>query len=491
MSTTPAPGPRWPGRPLPRVIQGGMGVAVSSWQLAGEVARSGGLGVVSGTALDLVLVRRLQDGDPGRHIRRALAEFPYRGVAAEILEKYFVLDGREPDEPYARAPKSSLVPSDDGVRLAVAAAFAEVWLAKQGHDGLVGINCLEKIQMATPAMLYGAMLAGVDVVLMGAGIPREIPALLDELAAHHRGELTVDVHGAPDGTHRSRFDAHDVFDGAAPPVRRPAFVAIVSADILATHLAKDDRTRPDGFVVEGPTAGGHNAPARGRPVLDDLGQPVFGPRDEANLGRVAATGLPFWLAGGYGTPEGLVEALALGATGVQVGTVFALAAESGFAPHLRTQALDQLRTGTLEVRTDPLVSPTGFPFKVAQLPGTLSDPALAAARVRPPCDLGYLRKPYLRPSGTVGYQCPAEPVDVYVRKGGTAESAVGRGCLCNSLLAAVGLGQVRGEGTAELPLVTLGTNLDGARRLLEAHPDGWTAHDVVDWILAPAAAAAG
>lgn len=490
MPTTPAPGSRWPDRPLPRLIQGGMGVAVSSWRLAAEVARTGQLGVVSGTALDLVLARRLQDGDPGRAVRRALADFPYRGVAAEILDKYLAIDGRAAGEPYGKTPKASLQAGADAQRLAVAAGFVEVHLAKQGHDGPVGINLLEKIQLSTPAILYGAMLAGVDVVLMGAGIPREIPHLLDELAAHHRGELPVEVLGAPEGTHRVVLDAADLFDGAPPAVRRPAFVAIVSADILATHLAKDERTRPDGFVVEGPTAGGHNAPARGRPVLDELGQPVFGPRDEADLARVAATGLPFWLAGGYGTPDGLVRALALGATGVQVGTAFALSAESGFAPALRAQALEQLRAGTLEVRTDPHVSPTGFPFKVAQLPGTLSDKALAEARVRPPCDLGYLRRPYVRATGTVGYQCPAEPVDVFVRKGGTAEAAAGRGCLCNSLLAAVGLGQVRGDDV-ELPLVTLGTDLDGARRLLEAHPDGWTARDVVEWVVATSPVAAG
>ena len=58
--------------------------------------------------------------------------------------------------------------------------FAEVWLAKEGHDGVVGINCLEKIQLATPTALLGAMLGGVDYVLMGAGIPREVPQLLRE-----------------------------------------------------------------------------------------------------------------------------------------------------------------------------------------------------------------------------------------------------------------------------------------------------------------------
>ena len=53
--------------------------------------------------------------------------------------------------------------------------------------------------MATPAAAYGAMLAGIDVVLMGAGIPREIPHLLDELAEHRPGTVTVDVAGGESG----------------------------------------------------------------------------------------------------------------------------------------------------------------------------------------------------------------------------------------------------------------------------------------------------
>ena len=65
----------------PRIIQGGMGVAVSSWRLARAVSLRGQLGVVSGTAIDSVFVRRLQDGDPGGHVRRAMAAFPMPGVA--------------------------------------------------------------------------------------------------------------------------------------------------------------------------------------------------------------------------------------------------------------------------------------------------------------------------------------------------------------------------------------------------------------------------
>ncbi|MCP5523356.1 MAG: hypothetical protein H7A46_17610 [Verrucomicrobiales bacterium] len=65
--------------------------------------------------------------------------------------------------------------------LTVVASFVEVFLAKEGHAGRVGINLLEKIQLPTLAALFGAMLAGVDVVLMGAGIPRLIPGALDNL----------------------------------------------------------------------------------------------------------------------------------------------------------------------------------------------------------------------------------------------------------------------------------------------------------------------
>ena len=53
-----------------------MGVGISNWRLASAVSRLGQLGVVSGTALDQVLARRLQDGDPGGHVRRSLARFP-------------------------------------------------------------------------------------------------------------------------------------------------------------------------------------------------------------------------------------------------------------------------------------------------------------------------------------------------------------------------------------------------------------------------------
>ncbi|WP_240917724.1 nitronate monooxygenase [Phycicoccus sp. HDW14] len=467
-------------RARPAIVQGGMGVAVSGWRLARAVSAAGHLGVVSGTAMDAVLARTLQDGDPGGHYRRALAHFPEPAVAERVLATYFLDGGRAPGTPYRPVPKLTLHQGRAGQELAVAGTFAEVWLAREGHDGVVGINCLEKIQLATPAAVLGAMLAGVDHVLMGAGIPREIPQLLRALAAGEVGRIPVDVAG---GTlqHHVEVDPVALLGEHLPALTRPSFLAIVSLDQLASYLHRDESIRPDGFVVERPPAGGHSAPPRGRLQLDERGAPVYGPRDEADLAKVAALGLPFWVAGATGTPEGVAGAVAGGAVGVQVGTVFALCEESGLTDGVRRELLARLAAGTLSVRNDPRASPTGFPFKVVDLPGTASDPAVATERERL-CDLSYLRQPFERADGSVGYRCGAEPVAMYVRKGGAVEDTEGRRCLCNGLTATVGLGQQRRDGYTEPPLVTLGEDLVGARELLRRHPGGWTAAQALAYL---------
>ncbi len=471
---------------LPRVIQGGMGVNVSSWQLARQVALRGQLGVVSGTALDAVLARGLQDGDEGGHLRRALAHFPDEEMAARAIDRYYREGGRPAGTAYRPNPTLTLTPTRDALELSVLGNFVHVWLAKDGHDGLIGINFLEKVQMATPSAALGAMIAGVDYVLMGAGIPREIPQLLTDLAAGHPGTLTVDVHDST-RTHTTSIDPTTLLGDRLPTLRRPTFLAIVSLHSLAGYLCRDEDIRPDGFVVEGPTAGGHSAPPRGRLTLDEDGQPIYSPRDDADLAAIARLGLPFWLAGATGSPERLAEALASGAAGIQSGTLFALCDESGLETGLRRRLLDALATDTLTVRNDPKASPTGFPFKVATLDGTLSDPSLYAERERI-CDLSYLREPFERADGSVGYRCAAEPVAAYARKGGNVEDTVGRKCLCNALMANVGLGQRRRDGYDELAAVTLGRDLTGARRLLDLHPHGWTAGQAVDWLMEPALA---
>src|SRR5579871_2870392 len=89
---------------LPTIIQGGMGAGVSNWRLANAVSRLGQLGVVSGTALDQVLCRRLQDGDPGGHMRRALDHFPFPAMAQRVLRDNFIEGGKAATESYRKLP---------------------------------------------------------------------------------------------------------------------------------------------------------------------------------------------------------------------------------------------------------------------------------------------------------------------------------------------------------------------------------------------------
>ncbi len=460
-----------------------MGVAVSGWHLARTVSLLGQLGVVSGTALAVILARRLQMGDPGGQLRHALQHFPIPAMAARVEAAYFVPGGKAPTAPFKPTAMPTLRPGAAFVELTVVANFVEVFLAKEGHDGLVGVNLLEKIQLPTLPSLFGAMLAGVDYVLMGAGIPRAIPGALDRLAAGEPAALKIDVEGTPAGEEfLSTFDPRAFCGGAIPELKRPQFLGIVASATLAMTLARKSSGRVDGFVVEGETAGGHNAPPRGPLQLSASGEPVYGPRDVPDLEKIRALGLPFWLAGSYGQPGKLAEALARGAAGVQVGTAFAFCNESGIAPELKRRALQLSRAGAARVFTDPLASPTGFPFKVVQMEGTLSEATQYAARTRI-CDLGYLRHPYRRSDGTVGYRCPSEPVDNYLKKGGTLEDTRSRKCVCNGLPATVGLGQVRSETELELPLMTAGDDVAHIARFLKPGCDSYTAADVVAQLL--------
>ena len=461
------------------IIQGGMGVGISNWRLARTVSQLGHLGVVSGTALDQVLARRLQMGDPGGHMRRALDHFPVPPLADHVWNAFYVPGGKQPRESFQTLPMPTVPPTPQWQALCVVANFVEVFLAREGHTHPVGINFLEKIQMPHVPSIYGAMLAGVSYVLMGAGIPMKIPGVLDRLAVHEPATYPLATTGASgDDAVTLAFDPREFVGTSLPPLTRPKFLAIIASDVLALSLTRRANGRVDGFIVEGPTAGGHNAPPRGTLQLNDRGEPVYGARDVVNLDKLKALGLPFWLAGGAGSPERVREALATGAAGVQVGTAFAMCAESGLRDDIRRTLLDQVRAGTTDILTNPTASPTGFPFKVAHLSDTLADPATLAARPRI-CDLGYLREAYLEDDGEMGFRCPSEPVSVYVSKGGDVSETRGRVCICNALLATVGLPQVRAGKFVEPAIVTMGDDLPGVARFLRPGATEYSAADVI------------
>ncbi len=245
-----------------------MGIAVSDWRLARSVSMQGQMGVVSGTALDVVLARRLQLGDPGGHLRRALGVFPFEEIAERVLDQYFIAGGKSAKAPFKSVSLMVTEPTEAQLELLVVANFVEV------------------------------------------------------------------------------------------------FLAIVASTTLAVMLAKKSTGRVDGFVVEGHRAGGHNASPRGALRTNSRGEPIYGERDEVDLSAFRKLGLPFWLAGSYGTPEKLAKALAEGAEGIQIGTAFAFCEESGTGAAIKRKVIHESRNGTTDVFTDPAASPTGFPFKV-------------------------------------------------------------------------------------------------------------------------------
>ena len=454
-------------------------MGVSNWRLAQAVSKLGQLGVVSGTALDQLFVRRLADGDIGGYMKRGVDAFPFPDMARRIWQEYFVPGGKAEDAPYPNVPMHQRRPPRKLVELCMVSNFVEVFLAKEGHKNPVGINFLEKVQMPHLASIYGAMLAGVGYVLMGAGIPLHIPGVLDAFAAHHIAEYKLQVTGAVVGQDtQMHLDASEYTEGILPMLQRPKFLAIVSSNTLATTMLRRASGRVNGLVIETPTAGGHNAPPRGKLQLNASGEPMYGERDHVNIEELRALGVPFWLAGGYGNAEKLREAVEQGAAGIQVGTAFAFSRESGMRADLKQKLMEQAKVGAGVVFTDPLASPTGFPFKVAQVEGTSSAFPIYQERKRV-CDLGYLREAYVSGENSVGYRCAAEPVANYLSKGGKVEDTVGRKCLCNALMANVGHAQTRKDGAVEPPLVTVGDDLNTIASFLAPGENSYGAADVV------------
>ena len=508
-----------------KLIQGGMGAYVSNWRLAKAVAmeRPGvTAGTVSGIGLDIGYARILELGDPGGHIRRAFHAFDEKfgtSIGHEFFSRHFIPGGKAPMDKFRHFPlqvakalngTEKISPSENQgglVQLSVAqdviervilTAFAEVWLAKAGHSGKIFMNFLKKIELPLVFAMYGAMLAGVDGIVIGAGSPEGLPFICSRLAQHEAVSIDIPMLYRESGeSFQVEFNPKTILGGilTQQPINRPAFLAIASLAPLVQALAQSPTGAPDGFIIEHHTAGGHNAGPQGPMQKDDLGQPQYGREDEPDLEAIRAAGLPFWLAGGYGSREGLQKALASGAAGVQVGTNFALAMESGLRPDLRNAILREIRQGVDEaalVRTT-LFSPTGYPFKVVQLPGTLAEESLYTDRRRI-CDIGLLQQRGLMKAEENGerrifHRCPAGPLEAFMRDRGLPQNTEEKRCLCNGLLATVGLGQVLtrdGQISEEPAIVTLGNHLDGVCRLSSNGQAVYWTKDAVEDILGEA-----
>lgn len=451
------------------IIQGGMGVGVSGWRLANASARAGAIGIVSGTAAASLMVNALQKGDLGGHYRRALSYFPFPEIAEDVLRTYFVIDGST--KRFKELPMWSFNPPTILEAVTICANFAFVWLAKEGHENPIGINFLHEIKMPHMLSLMGAMLASVDLVVMGAGIPKDIPALIDSILVGGEISYMVPVINHPDKFLPLAFNTVESFGRPMPKMGRPFFFPIVSSSVLADYLLKSCPGQIDGFIIETSAAGGHNAPPRGQLKLSDSGEPIYGERDQVKPEKFVEIGLPFWLAGSFGSPEGLKKAQGLGAFGVQVGTAFAFCEESGIDPELKNKGRKMIYNEELFVHTSPIASPTSFPFKLLSMPGTIFEKELYSSRVRN-CSMGYLREAVWL-NDKVIFRCSAEPETTYTDKGGDINDTIGRMCLCNAL------SSTANARPREMSVLTAGDDIASVRRIMKDENYSYSAEEVV------------
>lgn len=452
---------------LPIIIQGGMGVNVSSPQLANAVSSMSQpgretLGTISGTAVERVMARMLQKWWPeAQEIIEALADFPFPEVSERVIKRYL-------NKPWTGIPIFTLTPSKPLIELVVCANYAFVKIAKKWHTNPVSINYLEKIQMPHLASIYGAMLADVDYVTMGAGIPLGIPTIFEAFSDGTAASYKISVIWSTEA-HEMTFDPKKYFWENIPAVKKPNFIPIISTDVLANVLkTKLGVEKIYGFVIEAPSAGGHNAPPRNKTQL-------YGPKDAVNFEKMHDYWIPFWLAGSYASPEGLMKARELWATGIQAGSLFALTKESGMRPDLKAKIIHAGLKGTLKVRTDFSASPTGFPFKIAEIPGTMSEWIIHKTRKRI-CDECALRSPCITSEWDIGYRCSSEPIEDYVNKGGKIEDTEGSMCLCNGLMATAWVKD------NEPPIVTLGDDTSFIKKL-GSFEGFYSARDALNYLL--------
>lgn len=256
------------------VIQGGMGIGISMGNLAGHVAREGGMGVIAAAGIGF----------------------------------------REPDF-YKN-------PTEAGKR----ALKKEIEKARKiaGGNGLIAVNIMTAASDYEP-MARAAAEYGADAIISGAGLPLSLPEYVPEGAAM-----------------------------IAPVVSSGRAAKIIMKDWQRHH-----NRRPDFLVVEGCKAGGHLG-FKPEELLNHTAKSL-----EENVSDVlkVAEGIPVFAAGGVFNREDVKRMLSLGASGVQVGTRFALS-EEGDA----TQEFKDILLNAEDEDVRIITSPVGMPGRAVVTP---------------------------------------------------------------------------------------------------------------------------
>ncbi len=438
----------------PRLIQGGPNLALATWPLARAVAAAGELGVITGDVLPAVLARRLQLGDFDGHLRSVLESFPFTDAFRRVWERFYIPGGKDQQAAFELVGQPTLEDGPALLELTVLANFAEVFLAKQGHAGAVGIHYHDSARLALLPSLYGALIAGVDHLLINA---RAVPATLHALRRLLAGEAAA-LEAAGPGTDSLTcgFDPRAL--GPARPValRAPALIAICQSTAEAASVARLEGFN-GGYVV----------------AVDDAGW-----REPEELAQLRALGRPFWMGGAAATAANFSRARAAGAAGLQVNTPFTFCAESALNPELKRQVLTLVRQDPANLFTQICSLPDGRPLRVLRLEDTAADPEVLAQRARV-CDVGWFREVYRRADGSVGYRCPGEPLHHYVLKGGAPGLAARQPCICNGLLAGLGLAQVQYGRELERALIPAGEDVRELTHFLKPGGEDFTAAEVI------------
>ena len=272
------------------IVQGGMGVGVSAHRLAGAVAREGGVGTIA--SVDL------------RHLHEDLVDASKKTRSQEELDK-----------------------------LNCIALDREICLAREQADGrgLVAVNVMKAVG-AHGQHVRQACESGADAIVMGAGLPLDLP------------EMTADY----------------------PNV---ALIPILSdsrgINVVMKRWMRKGRL-PDAIVIEHPNlAGGH----LGAPRIEDLNDPKFSFERVLAETRAlfdelqVADKVPLIVAGGINSFEKVKHYLGCGASGVQLGTAFAVTHESDAHPGFKDVLAKARREDIVE-----FISAAGLPARAVLTP---------------------------------------------------------------------------------------------------------------------------
>ncbi len=345
------------------IIIGGMGVDISTRELALATARLGGIGHISDAMVPAVVDKNYKT----RYVKDKLARYRFNIDNADKALVQFDLAA------LAEAQSRHVT---------------ETMNAKQG-DGLVFINCMEKLTMNNPretlrVRLTAALDAGIDGITLSAGL--------------HLGSLDL-------------IKDHPRF--------RDALLGIIVSSPRALQLFLKRAQRvdrmPDFVVVEGPLAGGHLGFGLDDWYTFDLNAIT---REVLDLMQASGLAIPVIPAGGIFTGTDAAEFLSMGCGGVQVATRFTITHECGLPKKVK-QAY--LTANEVDVVVNS-ISPTGYPMRMLR-----SSPAIGAS-TRPNCEqFGYL----LDRSGHCSY------IDAYYaaveEQGGERLAVKEKTCLCTHM----------------------------------------------------------